>query len=59
MLDIMYEVPSRRGTAKCLVTAEAVRRQQPATLVGSLEGEQNRKDDEDSPEPQAEERKAG
>ena len=59
MLDIMYEVPSRRGTAKCLVTAEAVHRQQPATLVGSLEGEQNRKDDEDSPEPQAEARKAG
>ncbi len=59
MLDIMYEVPSRRGTAKCLVTAEAVRRQQPATLVGSLEGEQNREDGEDSPEPQAEERKAG
>jgi len=59
MLDIMYEVPSRRGTAKCLVTAEAVRRQQPATLVASLEGEQNRKDGEDSPEPQAEERKAG
>jgi len=59
MLDIMYEVPSRRGTAKCLVTAEAVRRQQPATLVGSLEGEQSREDSGGSPEAQAEERKAG
>jgi len=39
MLDIMYEVPSRRGAGKCLVTAEAVRRQQPARLTGSLEGD--------------------
>ncbi len=59
MLDIMYEVPSRLGTAKCLVTGEAVRRQQPATLVGSLEGEQSRKESEDSPPPEAEKRKAG
>ena len=39
MLDIMYEVPSRRGAGKCLVTAEAVRRQQPARLIGSVEAE--------------------
>jgi ATP-dependent Clp protease ATP-binding subunit ClpX len=39
MLDIMYEVPSRRGAGKCLVTAEAVRRQQPARLIESVEAE--------------------
>ena len=59
MLDIMYEVPSRTGTAKCLVTGEAVRRQQPATLVGSLETEHTREDKEDSSPPRAEERRAG
>jgi ATP-dependent Clp protease ATP-binding subunit ClpX len=59
MLDIMYEVPSRGGTAKCLVTGEAVRRQQPAALVGSVEGEQHRGDAGEPPAPQAEERKAG
>jgi ATP-dependent protease Clp ATPase subunit len=56
MLDIMYEAPSRRGTAKCLVTAEAVRRQQPAALLGSLETEQ--KAEGKKPLPKAE-RKAG
>jgi ATP-dependent Clp protease ATP-binding subunit ClpX len=61
MLDIMYEVPSRRGTAKCLVTGEAVRRQQPATLVGSIEPDQGRKESEELPQPARErkERKAG
>ncbi len=34
MLDIMYEVPSQCGTGKCLVTADAVRRQQAPRLVG-------------------------
>ncbi len=34
MLDIMYEVPSLCGTGKCLVTADAVRRQQVPHLVG-------------------------
>ncbi len=58
MLDIMYEVPSRRGTARCLVTGEAVRRQQPAALMSSVEPDQHRRDREESP-PQAEERKAG
>jgi ATP-dependent Clp protease ATP-binding subunit ClpX len=42
MLDIMYEAPSQRNAAKCLVTAEAVKRQQPAVLLGSLEAEQAR-----------------
>jgi len=59
MLDIMYEVPSRRGTAKCLVTGEAVRRQQPATLLGSLENESSRGEAEDSAPPQAQEQSAG
>jgi ATP-dependent Clp protease ATP-binding subunit ClpX len=59
MLDIMYEVPSRRGTAKCLVTAEAVRRQRPATLVGSLDGEHSRGTRDDASPPEAEERRAG
>jgi len=59
MLDIMYEVPSRRGTAKCLVTAEAVRRQQPATLVSSLDGEKGRETRDDAAPSEAEERKAG
>jgi ATP-dependent Clp protease ATP-binding subunit ClpX len=59
MLDIMYEVPSRRGSAKCLVTAEAVRRQQPAALVSSVDGEQSLKSTDEPTEPEAEERKAG
>ncbi len=59
MLDIMYEVPSRRGTAKCLVTGEAVRRQQPAALVSSMEGEESVKSTDEPTEAEAEERKAG
>ncbi len=39
MLDIMYEVPSLCGTGKCLVTSEAVRRQQAPRLIGSPERE--------------------
>ncbi len=41
MLDIMYEVPSRRGAGKCLVTAEAVKRGQAAqiTPLPSVEAE--------------------
>jgi ATP-dependent Clp protease ATP-binding subunit ClpX len=59
MLDIMYEVPSRRGTARCLVTGEAVRRQQPAALVSSVEVEQPGRETDESPVPQTEERQAG
>ncbi len=59
MLDIMYEVPSRRGTAKCLVTGEAVRRRQPATLIGSLESEVPREDRAAPAQPRAEKRRAG
>jgi len=39
MLDIMYEVPSHTGTGKCLVTAEAVRRQQLPRFIGAAERE--------------------
>jgi ATP-dependent Clp protease ATP-binding subunit ClpX len=59
MLDIMYDAPSHRGAAKCLVTAEAVKRQQPAVLLGTLEGEQTRGGGESAPAPKARERKAG
>jgi ATP-dependent Clp protease ATP-binding subunit ClpX len=59
MLDIMYDAPSHRGAAKCLVTAEAVKRQQPAVLLGTLEGEQTRSGGESAPAPKAGERKAG
>jgi ATP-dependent Clp protease ATP-binding subunit ClpX len=59
MLDIMYEVPSRQGTAKCLVTGEAVRHRQPATLVGSVEAEASQEDVEEAPQPQAQKRRAG
>jgi len=59
MLDIMYEAPSRGSATKCLVTAEAVRRQQPATLIGSIEGEPQRQKDDDSPPAAKQEREAG
>jgi ATP-dependent Clp protease ATP-binding subunit ClpX len=59
MLDIMYEVPSRRGIGKCLVTAEAVRRQQPARLTGSIESESARHDADPPPAAQTQERRAG
>ena len=59
MLDIMYEVPSRRGTGKCLVTAEAVRRQQPARLTGAIEADIPRQEPESPPAAEAQERKAG
>jgi len=59
MLDIMYEVPSRRGTGKCLVTAEAVRRQQPARLTGSIVSEAPRSESEAAPSAEAQERRAG
>jgi len=59
MLDIMYEVPSRRGTAKCLVTAEAVRRQQPATLFGSVENASSHGGAKGSVPPEAQERRTG
>jgi ATP-dependent Clp protease ATP-binding subunit ClpX len=39
MLDIMYEVPSRCSAGKCLVTAEAVRRQQLPKFIGAPERE--------------------
>jgi len=54
----MYEVPSRRGTSKCLVTEEAVRRQQPARLIGSIEPEGGRASPE-GPAAEAQERRAG
>jgi len=59
MLDIMYDAPSHRGAAKCLVTAEAVKRQKPAVLLGTLENEQTRSGGESAPAPKARERKAG
>jgi ATP-dependent Clp protease ATP-binding subunit ClpX len=58
MLDIMYEAPSHRGAAKCLVTAEAVKRQKPAALLGSIEGEQGRSEVEGAARPKPKERKA-
>jgi ATP-dependent Clp protease ATP-binding subunit ClpX len=59
MLDIMYEAPSQRNAAKCLVTAEAVKRQQPAVLLGSIEAEQSRSAANSAAPPKARERKAG
>ena len=59
MLDIMYEVPSRSGTGKCLVTAEAVRRQRPARLIDTIEAKDARREPEAPPPPQSEERRAG
>jgi len=58
MLDIMYEVPSRRGAGKCLVTAEAVRRQQPARLIGPAEGEAARQQPRPAAAEEAKERRA-
>ncbi len=58
MLDIMYEAPSQPGAAKCLVTAEAVRRQKPAVLLGTIEGEQTH-EAESAVRPKEKERKAG
>jgi ATP-dependent Clp protease ATP-binding subunit ClpX len=59
MLDIMYEAPSQRNAAKCLVTAEAVKRQQPAVLLGSIDAEQSRTAANGAPAPKAKARKAG
>jgi len=59
MLDIMYEVPSRRGPGKCLVTAEAVRRQEAARLFGAIAAEGPRGEAGQQPSPQAEKRQAG
>jgi ATP-dependent Clp protease ATP-binding subunit ClpX len=59
MLDIMYEAPSQHNAAKCLVTAEAVKRQQPAVLLGSIEAEQSRSAANSAAPPKARERKAG
>jgi len=59
MLDIMYEVPSRRGTGRCLVTAEAVRRQQPARLIASLETERESQGPPAAAAEDSEERRAG
>jgi ATP-dependent Clp protease ATP-binding subunit ClpX len=58
MLDIMYEVPSRRGTGKCLITAEAVLRTQPPRLFASFEANQEG-ERPDLPPGQAQERQAG
>jgi ATP-dependent Clp protease ATP-binding subunit ClpX len=46
MLDIMYEIPSRCGTGKCLVTADAVRRQQMPRVIGTAERDVEAPDDE-------------
>lgn len=59
MLEIMYEVPSRTSTGKCLVTAEAVRRQQSARLIDSIEVKETRREPEAPPPPQSQERRAG
>ncbi len=59
MLDIMYEVPSRRGTGRCLVTAEAVRRQQPARLTGSIESEVSKQEPDPPAAAEVQERKVG
>ncbi len=62
MLDIMYEIPSRGGTSKCLVTAEAVRRQQPARLTGAIENPEEPEvpeEPEAAPAAEAQERRAG
>jgi len=57
MLDIMYEVPSLCGTGKCLVTAEAVRRQQTPRVIGLPEAEVLPVE-EPRPAPEAQERRA-
>jgi len=59
VLDIMYEVPSRRGTGRCLVTAEAVRRQQPARLTGSIESEVSKQGPDPPAAAEVQERKVG
>ncbi len=59
MLDIMYEVPSHDRKGKCLVTAEAVRRQRSARVVDTIEAKEGRRAPEEPPPPQAEERRAG
>ena len=59
MLDIMYEVPSRGATGKCLVTAEAVRRQQPARVTEHVEAEEQGESSDDAAPPEAQERRAG
>ncbi len=58
MLAIMYGVPSRSGKGKCLVTAEAVRRQQPARFVEQIEGEEAGSEQEEPSPPEAQERRA-
>jgi ATP-dependent Clp protease ATP-binding subunit ClpX len=58
MLDIMYEVPSRRARGKCVVTAEAVRRQQPARLTDAMEAEAARPPEAQAA-PKPKERRAG
>jgi len=59
MLDIMYEVPSHCGTGKCLVTAEAVRRQQLPKFVGTPERDGGRPEPVSAPAAEAQERRAG
>jgi ATP-dependent Clp protease ATP-binding subunit ClpX len=58
MLDIMYEVPSQCGTGKCLVTAEAIRRQQSPRFIGSPEREAEPSDDAAGPAAEAQELRA-
>jgi ATP-dependent Clp protease ATP-binding subunit ClpX len=35
MLDIMFELPSRRGVSECVITEECVRDGKPPLLTGS------------------------
>jgi ATP-dependent Clp protease ATP-binding subunit ClpX len=58
MLDIMYEAPSRGGAAKCTVTPEAVRRQEPARLVGPVGPEGVEQEPESPRAAEAQERRA-
>ena len=59
MLDIMYDVPSRGAAGKCLVTAEAVRRQQPARLTEQVEADDEGESSDAAASPEAQERRAG
>jgi ATP-dependent Clp protease ATP-binding subunit ClpX len=60
MLDIMYEVPSHRGTGKCLVTAEAVRCHRSPRLVTPVEAKKSAPSESSPPPaPEAQERRAG
>jgi ATP-dependent protease Clp ATPase subunit len=58
MLDIMYEIPSRRSKGKCLVTAEAVRSQQSPHVNFPAESEPE-ENEASSPKAAVQKRRAG